>query len=66
VKNEANAAYTESADLRLVFNTTRNAVMKTPDTPNQALHPTATRCAFTFSVIKIVQEIFSRAPGSRG
>jgi len=33
---------------------------------NQSLQPTATRCAFTFFMIKIVQEIFSRAPGSRG
>jgi len=34
--------------------------------PNQALQPTATRCAFTFFMIKTVQEIFSRVVGSRG
>ena len=34
--------------------------------PNQALQPTATRCAFTFFMIKTVLEIFGRAPGSRG
>ena len=33
---------------------------------NQALQPTATRCAFTFSMIKTVPEFFSRALGSRG
>ncbi len=33
---------------------------------NKALQPTATRCTFTFFMIKIVQEIISLAPGSRG
>ncbi len=33
---------------------------------NQSLQPTATRCAFTFFMIKTVPEIFSRALGSRG
>jgi hypothetical protein len=35
-------------------------------TSNKALQPTATRSAFTFFMIKTVQEILSRAPGSRG
>jgi hypothetical protein len=34
--------------------------------PNQALQPTATRCAFTFSMTKTIQMFASRAPGSRG
>jgi hypothetical protein len=34
--------------------------------PNQALQPTATRCAFTFFMTKILLEIYRRAPGSRG
>jgi hypothetical protein len=33
---------------------------------NQALQPTATRCAFSFFMTKIVPEIFSCAPGSHG
>jgi hypothetical protein len=33
---------------------------------NQSLQPTATRCAFSFFMTKILQEIFSLAPGSRG
>jgi hypothetical protein len=37
-----------------------------PTRPNQTLQPTTTRCAFTFFMIKILPEIFSRAPGSRG
>jgi hypothetical protein len=34
--------------------------------PKQSLQPTATRCAFTFFMIKTVSEVFSRAPGCRG
>jgi len=37
-----------------------------PEAPNQALQPTATRCAPTFFMIKTVPEFFSRAPASRG
>jgi hypothetical protein len=37
-----------------------------PRRPNQALQPTATRCASTFFMIKTVPEIYSLAPGSRG
>jgi hypothetical protein len=33
---------------------------------NQALQPTATRCASTFFMTKTVPEIISRALGSRG
>ena len=33
---------------------------------NQALQPTATRCAFTFFMTKTFREISNRAPGSRG
>jgi hypothetical protein len=33
---------------------------------NQALQPTATRCMFTFFMIKTVLEILSRAAGSHG
>ena len=35
-------------------------------TPNKALQSTATRCAFTFFMAKILLEIFSGTPGSRG
>ena len=37
-----------------------------PQSSNKSLQPTATRSAFTFFMMKTVQEIFSRAPGSRG
>ena len=33
---------------------------------NKALQATATRCAFTFFMIKTVPELFGPAPGSRG
>jgi hypothetical protein len=37
-----------------------------PQASNKALQPTATLCAFTFSMIKTLAEISSLAPGSRG
>jgi hypothetical protein len=46
--------------------TFRRTSLKSTSASNQALQPTATRCAFTYSMIKSVLEIFSRASGSRG
>jgi hypothetical protein len=41
VKNETNAAYSpRSRDLWLIFNTTRNAVKKTPEMLNHAVQAT--------------------------
>ena len=42
------------------------SIRKQRNSSNQALQPTATRCAFTFFMIKRVPDIFSLAPGSRG
>jgi hypothetical protein len=44
----------------------RSHILKAAVRSNQPLQPTATRCAFTFSMIKSVLEIASRAAGSRG
>jgi hypothetical protein len=61
VYDQNNAEKVRDALARLV-----RSCRRTEHRPNQTLQPTATRCAFTFFMIKTVQEIFSRAPGSRG
>jgi len=44
----------------------RNLHVQPRSASNKSLQPTATRCAFTFSMIKTIPEIFSLGAGSRG